>query len=135
MSFDGMVNRRLTAAAIWALLAGGATYLFFFQPGRSGIFPACPFHTLTGLNCPGCGTTRGLHQLLHGHLVAAFELNPLTMLLLPILGYSLIAYTRSAITGHPLPQLSLSPKFGWVLTGLILGFWVFRNTSVYPFPL
>ena len=135
MSFDGIVNRRLTAAALWLLLAGGAAYLFFFQPGRTGFFPACPFRTLTGLNCPGCGTTRGLHQLLHGHFVAAFELNPLMVLLLPILGYFLIAYTRSAITAHPMPQFSLSPKYGWLLTFVILGFWVFRNTSAYPFPL
>ena len=135
MSFDGIANRRLMAATLWLVSAGGAAYLFFFQPGRSGIFPACPFRTLTGLNCPGCGATRGLHQLLHGHFIAAFELNPLMFLLLPMLGYALIAYTRSAITGHPMPQFSLAPKYGWLLTVLILGFWVVRNTSVYPFPL
>jgi hypothetical protein len=135
MSFDGIVHRRLMAATLWLVSAGGAAYLFFFQPGRTGLFPACPFRTLTGLNCPGCGTTRGLHQLLHGHFVAAFELNPLMVLLLPILGYYLLAYTRSAITGQPTPQFSLSPKYGWLLTVVILGFWVFRNTSVYPFPL
>lgn len=134
MAFDGIVNRRLTAAALWVLLAGGAAYLFFFQPGRSGVFPACPFRALTGLNCPGCGTTRGLHQLLHGNFVAAFELNPLMFLMLPILGYCLVAYTRSVITGRPMPQLSISPNYGWLLAVVILGFWVFRNTSVYPFP-
>lgn len=134
MSFDGIVNRRWTAATIWVVLVGGAAYLFFFQPGRTGIFPSCPFHTLTGLNCPGCGTARGLHQLLHGNLVAAFELNPLMVLALPFLGYSLIAYTRLAFTGRPMPQLSLSPRSGWLLTIVILGFWVLRNTSIYPFP-
>jgi flagellar biosynthesis protein FliR len=134
MSFDGIVNRRWKAATVWVLLAVGATYLFFFQPGVNGIFPACPFHTLTGLNCPGCGTTRGLHQLLHGNVGAAFALNPLMVLSLPFLGYSLIAYTRLALTGRPLPQISLSPTFGWLLTIVILGFWVFRNTPFYPFP-
>ena len=122
------------AAALWGLLASAAAYLFVFEPGRTGIFPACPFRALTGLTCPGCGSTRALHQLLHGNFVAAFELNPLMVLVLPILGYALIAYTRSAITGHRMPQqFSLSPKYGWVLTVLILGFWVFRNTAFYPF--
>jgi Protein of unknown function (DUF2752) len=134
MALAGIVKRRLMAAALWFLLAGGAVYLFFFQPGRSGIFPACPFHTLTGLNCPGCGTTRGLHQLLHGNLVAAFALNPLMVLTLPFLGYCLLAYTRSVITDRPMTQISLSPKFGWLLTILIVSFWILRNTSFYPFP-
>jgi len=134
MSFDGIVSRRLMAATIWLVSAGGAAYLFVFEPGRTGIFPTCPFRTLTGWNCPGCGTTRGLHQLLHGHVVAAFELNPLMFFLLPVLGYFLIAYTRFALTGHPMPQINFSPKYGWIATALILCFWVFRNTSVYPFP-
>lgn len=121
------------AAALWGSLTGAATYLFFFEPGRSGFFPVCPFRALTGFNCPGCGTARGLHQLLHGNVLAAFELNPLLVLVLPLLGYALIAYTRSAITGHATPQFSLAPKYGWLLTVLILGFWVFRNTSFYPF--
>ena len=135
MSFDGIVNRRLMAATLWLVCAAGAAYLFFFQPGRTGFFPACPFRTLTGFDCPGCGTTRGLHQLLHGHVVAAFELNPLMILILPLLGYALIAYTRSAITGHPMRPFNLSPRYGWLLTVVILGFWVFRNTSLYPFRL
>ena len=133
-SFDGIANRRLMAGTLWVLSAAGAAYLFFFQPGRTGFFPACPFRTLTGLNCPACGTTRGLHQLLHGNFIAAFELNPLMVLMLPILGYALVAYTRSAITGRPMTQLSLSAKYGWLLAVVILGFWVFRNTPVYPFP-
>lgn len=130
----GILRRRLQAFALWLLLAGGAVYLFIFQPGRTGFFPACPFHTLTGLNCPGCGTTRGLHQLLHGHFVAAFELNPLMMLMLPVIGYFLIVYTSVVLSGRPMPQFRVPAKYLWLLSALILGFWIFRNTSVYPFP-
>jgi hypothetical protein len=38
------------------------------------------FHALTGLQCPGCGGLRAAHQLLHGHLAAAWQLNPLVVL-------------------------------------------------------
>src|SRR5687767_9946485 len=69
--------RRSTVIAIWSLLAAGAVYLFVFEPGRSGFFPICPFRFLTGFTCPGCGTTRALHQILHGHILTAFTLNPL----------------------------------------------------------
>jgi hypothetical protein len=133
MFVEGLVSRRLTAGAIWASLAAGGAYLYWFEPGKTGFFPSCPFRALTGFNCPGCGTTRALHQLLHGNLVAAFELNPLTILLLPVLAYALVLYTRSAITARPLPQLSIPPKYVWLSVVVVLGFWVFRNTAFYPF--
>lgn len=133
MVVDGIVNRKVTAVAIWVLLGVAATYLFFFEPGRTGIFPLCPFHALTGLNCPGCGTTRGLHQLLHGNVVAAFEFNPLTISLLPMLGYFLISYTKSALTGRPMPRISLQPKYVWLFSAIVAGFWIIRNTPIYPF--
>lgn len=37
----------------------------------------CGFRNLTGLPCPGCGTTRGLSALLHRNLLQAFQFNPL----------------------------------------------------------
>jgi hypothetical protein len=134
MFADGIVRQRLMAAALWGLLAVGAAYLFFFEPGRTGFFPLCPFRALTGLTCPGCGTTRALHQLLHGHVLAAFELNPLLLLALPVLGILLILYTRYAINGRPMPQIVLPRKYAWAIYALVLGFWIFRNTAVYPFP-
>jgi hypothetical protein len=133
MFADGIVRQRMMAAALWSLLAGGAAYLFFFEPGRTGFFPLCPFRALTGLTCPGCGTTRALHQLLHGHVVAAFELNPLLLLALPVVGFLLILYTMRAVEGRPMPQVVLPGKYAWALYALVFGFWVFRNTSLYPF--
>jgi hypothetical protein len=127
-------KRRLGVAAIWAALAAVASYVYLFEPGKAGFFPACPFHTLTGLNCPGCGTTRALRQLLHGNVLAAFKLNPLTMSTLPVLVGVLVLFTRSAITGQPVAAVSLPPKLIWVWMFVVFGFWVFRNTPLYPFP-
>lgn len=134
MVVNGIVRQRRTAVALWALLTVGAAYLFFFEPGRTGFFPGCPFRALTGFRCPGCGTTRALHQLLHGNLLAAFELNPLLAVLLPILGCILIYYTWSALTGKPMPQLELPRKYVWAFSALVVAFWIFRNTAAYPFP-
>src|SRR5438105_6971227 len=127
------VQQRIWAAAIWLLLLIGAAYLYVFEPGRTGLFPICPFRALTGLNCPGWGSARGLHQLLHGHLITAFAFNPLLIAVLPILAYALFAYTRSAITGRRAPQFLISPKYIWLFMGVVLSFWIFRNTSIYPF--
>jgi hypothetical protein len=134
MSLDEIVTPPFRAALIWATLALGATYLFLFEPGKSGFFPACPFRALTGFTCPGCGSTRGLHRLVHGDVVAAFELNPLMVLSLPFLLYALLRYTNAAVRGRPMKVHHLNPKYIWALLVVILSFWIFRNTPFYPFP-
>ncbi len=50
---------------------------------------SCPFHEVTGLLCPGCGGTRSLTALLHGHPLLALHENPLTpgLLLFLLLSY------------------------------------------------
>lgn len=135
MSLDGIVNPPLRAALLWATLAAGAIYLFIFEPGRSGFFPVCPFRALTGFACPGCGATRGLHCLVHGDFVAAFRFNPLVILSLPFLLYTLVRYTNAAMRGRPLRSNQLNAKYIWLLFVVIMSFWVFRNTPFYPFPL
>ncbi len=134
MQLDEIANRRSTAVLIWLTLALGSTYLFIFEPGRSGFFPVCPFRALTGFTCPGCGSTRGLHRLLHGDVVAAFQFNPLLVLSLPFLLYALMRYTNSVMRARPLKGNQLNAKYIWALFAIVLSFWIFRNTPFYPFP-
>src|SRR5215468_10118967 len=134
-TFFSLYNPRLIAALVWLSLLVGGAYLYIFEPGKSGFFPPCPFRTLTGLNCPGCGTTRCLHQLLHGEVVNAFELNPLFMVMLPFGIWFLVRYTWAALTGRKLRAIEMKPGYVWPVVGLIVGFWIFRNTSMYPFHL
>lgn len=135
MTLDEIARRRFTALLIWSSLALGATYLFIFDPGRTGFFPACPFRTLTGFTCPGCGSTRGLHRLLHGDVVGAFEFNPLMVVALPFLLYALGRYTNAALRGRPFERRLLNVKYIWALLFVIVSFWVYRNTPWYPFPI
>lgn len=125
--------RRSTVIGIWLLLIAGAVYVFVFEPGRSGFFPLCPFRLLTGLQCPGCGTTRALHELLHGHLVAAFMLNPLLLLALPFALYAFVRYTALALRGRAPRPNALPAPYIYAIFFVILGFWIFRNTPFYPF--
>jgi len=133
-SFDTIVGRRLIAVSIWLTVAVAGIYLFIFEPGQSGYFPPCPIRALTGLNCPGCGTTRCLHQLLHGNVSAGFKLNPLFAVALPFLVWALVSYTNSAIAGGPPRYANLRSRYAWPLVALIISFWIFRNTPFYPFP-
>ncbi|MGH9971879.1 MAG: DUF2752 domain-containing protein [Pyrinomonadaceae bacterium] len=133
MVVDEIVSRRLTVFFLWLTLATAGAFLFFLEPGKSVLFPPCPFRALTGFTCPGCGTTRGLHQLLHGNLAAAFQLNPLMILTLPFLLYALLGYTNSILRGRPIKKNTLPAKYIWGLLVIVLVFWVFRNTPFYPF--
>ena len=132
--FRAVSNRRVMAMLIWLTIAAAGVYLYIFEPGKSGYFPFCPFRALTGLNCPGCGTTRSLHQLLHGNLTSAFKLNPLLIIALPFLFWALARYTNSAIAGGPPRTANLKPQYVWPIVGLVICFWIFRNTPFYPFP-
>ncbi len=128
-----LVTRRVTVAAIWFAVLTAAVYAFIFEPGKSGFFPACMFRALTGLVCPGCGSTRALHQLLHGHVGSAFVLNPLLLIVLPILMYVLVRHTAWAISGAAPVRNRLPAPVIYGIFFLLLSFWVIRNTPIYPF--
>src|SRR5436190_16352264 len=70
-------KHRLSVAWILGgcVAVAGMAILFWFDPAGHGFYPVCAFHQVTGLLCPGCGATRALHQILHGHLTDALRLN------------------------------------------------------------
>ena len=125
--------RRVQVAAVWLIVAAAATYLFLFDPAKGNGYPSCPFRALTGLLCPGCGTTRSLHQLLHGHPVNAFELNPLVFIATPILLLLLFLSSSSRFSELRKTRIQFERRLAWILIVVVVGFWIFRNTSLYPF--
>jgi len=131
-----MRRLRKYALPVGAFLVVAVTAaLDFFDPATSGIFPPCPLQYLTGWYCPGCGSLRALHQLLHGNLLAAWELNPLTIVLLPFLAYGVASYVVFKVRGQYLPRLFLPALWIRALCGLIILFGIARNIPVYPFEL
>jgi Protein of unknown function (DUF2752) len=125
--------RRSTVIAIWSLLVAGAAYLFVFEPGKTGFFPICFFRFVTGFTCPGCGTTRALHQILHGHFLTAFTLNPLFLIALPFILFAFLRYTVTVLRGGIPRQNALPASYIYAIFFVVLSFWIFRNTPFYPF--
>lgn len=91
-------------------------------------FPRCPVHWLTGLHCPGCGTQRALHALLHGRVGQALSFNLLAALLAPVVVLGAVAELRGQLSGSARRQTVLyQPWVGWgVVAGTVL-FTVLRN--------
>ena len=128
-----LMNRRLGVVAVWLLLGVVSLYVYFFEPGRTGLFPGCPFRMLTGYQCPGCGSTRALHQLVHGHFGAAFTFNPLFTIAAPILLFLFVRHSFFIMRGHQPRKYLLPAPVIYGLFFVILSFWILRNTSIYPF--
>lgn len=126
--------RRVLAAAPWLELAVQgivaltvAAVLFRVDPTQAGWLPACPFHSLTGFFCPGCGSTRALHQMLHGRWGQAFGLNPLLVLSLPLLAWALLGEAGRRYGGRPAPWMRIPPRLLWVFFAAVIIFGIARN--------
>ena len=111
----------------------GLALLYAFNPEEGGIFLPCIFFVLTDLHCPGCGTSRALHQLLNGNLLAAFGHNPYAILALPVIGYAYLSALLQSVLGRRLPAFFVPPTVTWWLLAAILAFWILRNVPAYPF--
>lgn len=78
-----------------ALLAAAcAVLLLVDDPSRSGWLPECLFYKTTGYLCYGCGSTRALHALLHGHWLDSLRYNVLLVPTLIWLGTLFSSGTR-----------------------------------------
>lgn len=66
-------------------VCGWLILLWLFDPEGGQMHLPCPFHWLTGWHCPGCGSQRALHDLLHGRIAEAFGHNAAMILAVPAL--------------------------------------------------
>ena len=117
------------AVALVAMLGAGAV-LFCFDPASVRLFPSCFFHLATGLHCPGCGGTRAMHQLLHGHVLTAFHLNALLVVSLPLIGWQIISVAAGKFRQAPKVP-SLSAHWLWLFLALAIAFGVLRNLPAF----
>jgi hypothetical protein len=125
---------RLRGRRAQALLALGAfslvlLVLVFVDPRTAPFAPVCPVHAATGLFCPGCGTGRALHALVHGDLAAALRLNVLAVATVPVF---LALALKAAL--EPAERLPVPPP--WLrlaIYALLAFFLVARNLPFAPF--
>ena len=113
-----------------AAVLGSGAVLFFFDPAKHGFYPICLFHTLTGLNCPGCGATRAAYQLLHGHLLRALHNNALFVLMLAGLAARSAWLVMQKIRNRPAAFVA-PPKALWAFLVITLVFTTLRNLPAF----
>ena len=107
---------------------------FLFPAATNTFYPQCIFHSLTGLDCPGCGSQRAASALLHGQLAAALDFNLLFVLVLPFIIYAAVVFSWNVFSRRTIRQhIFYSPLFAKALLCLVFIFSIARNIPVRPF--
>lgn len=99
---------------------------FYFDPSDN-FFPRCVFLSLTGLECPGCGSQRAIHALLHGDIVAVWHFNAALFLFIPML---ILLFVAEIIGPRQAPRfynIVNSRYVMWGATIVIILWWIVRN--------
>ncbi len=107
----------------WGVLLGVPAlfllaYLYPLLPGIERI-PLCAVRTFLGVECPGCGLTRSLAALVHGHLRASIDLHPLGIVIAGWLAYLFGRRVVAVATGRTPGQLLTQPQRDALLFGFL----------------
>jgi len=122
-----MKPRILTGTATGAVVALLAV-VYKFPPAEYGFYPRCMFHAATHWLCPGCGSTRALHALLHFDVRSALHYNALFSVLAPI-AFLWMAFSCYRVMRYDqFPRLVIPRALMACLVVSVLLFTVARNT-------
>lgn len=120
------MTRRRWFIGLLALAAAGVLVVAWLYDPMSGEFPypRCSFKALTGWDCPGCGSARALHALVHGRPADAWRDNPAVFVAVPLAALAFIAESRRH---SRLRRLLFSPLAVGVLAAATILWTIFRN--------
>ncbi len=120
------MRRTLVIALVVAVLLVLGFIYYALDPTASAVFPRCTFLSLTGYKCPGCGSQRAIHALLHGDVVSAFRYNALLLVAIPWI--VLCLYAEGQRTRNPRLYARLNaPLLIWLFLAILLLWWLLRN--------
>ena len=98
--FRAIKNKSFYLFLFPVLLVVGMVY-YFNNPAESWFFLKCPVNYVTGLSCPGCGSQRAIHELLHLNFKQAFAYNPLLIAAIPYTALGIAFNTETLKTRYP----------------------------------
>lgn len=119
------------------LLLLGVIALFYFSvnPNQVDFLLKCPLYKNTGVFCPGCGSQRAIHNLLHGEFLKALQNNLMLVLGMVALSYHYGIRFSNRIFKTRFKSVFDTKKIILLVIVLLILFWIVRNTAIYPFTL
>lgn len=124
----GRKNSNLLYSVFIIAFGGGLLFYYFYNPNSDSFLIRCPFKTFTHLDCPGCGSQRALHSLLHGEFRQAFSYNPLFIVAIPyVLTGVLFEWFGLKYSFPKIRKILFGSGTIYLIAFLVILFFIFRN--------
>lgn len=114
-------------------IAALAVLFYILDPSEHQLFPKCIFYSLTGYYCPGCGSQRAIHGLLHLNFASVVSNN---FLFLPAVAAIIYHYMQMLLNWKfnlGLQNIFYHKNTPWIVLVLVILFWILRNLTIHPF--
>jgi hypothetical protein len=95
--------------------------------------PSCMIYTVLGLYCPGCGGTRAVSALLHGHFLQSLWYHPLVLYTVLIFGTFMISQTLERLKIGKVRGLRFREWHFYVALIILVINWIGKNVLLYAF--
>lgn len=93
----------------------------------------CIFNVITGLYCPGCGGTRALSSLVHGHFILSLYYHPLVIYILIVLVVLVIRFVKLQIFEENKSKILLPNWVLYLMLAIVLGNFLIKNVLLLFF--
>lgn len=121
--------RKIILIAVVGLMLMIAVFVFYqFDPDEVSFFPKCPFLLSTGYKCPGCGTQRALHSLMHLKIWDALKQNAFIFFAIPYIFVGVYIEYFGGKQRYPKLERVLFGRYSAIIlfVGIVL-YWIVRN--------
>ena len=132
MSKESNMRKRIRSTVglilkdIWMIRYVLCVLAFYFLVGKNFMYSLCPFVSLTGFPCAGCGLTRAAFAVLRGNFALAWKLHPFVYvwgafgIIFAIRRYIMLKEVRSFL------------KYLMIIIIMMLVFYVYRMIRFFP---
>lgn len=116
------------AAAFFLSLFLAAVRAACPQVWESIRLPPCMFHSITGYDCPGCGGTRAVAALLHGHLLQSVCYHPLVVYAAAIYAVFMLTHTVARLSRQRFPiGMKYHNRYVWIALAILAVNFLLKN--------
>lgn len=119
------------------LIALFLIFIHYFHLDLLKIFPPCPFYETTHYYCFGCGGTRAVNAILHGHFIKSFLYHPFVIYATVVVCFFMISHTLSIITKNRVKAMIFNPGYFYfgaamiIIQCIIKNIIILNNGSIY----
>lgn len=112
---------------------GALSLYLFWNPLEHNFFPKCPFYSLTGIYCAGCGSQRAIHHILNGQIITGIRHNYLLVVVIGVLTYKVFLYALNKLYNKTHFDIFHKPIATKIILVVVVVFWTLRNIKIFPF--